>query len=105
MLSSILKLNPEYKYMTDQEKKTLITYLISDGTIETLEGLVLLLLASGEWDTFKHNGSSKYICSEIEVNMFPGSERQFIAPYEKLDQCTKEVVRFICEKSKYRLND
>ncbi|KAH3801231.1 hypothetical protein DPMN_154878 [Dreissena polymorpha] len=101
MLSSILKLNPKYKCMTDQEKRKLITYLTSDGTIETLEGLDLLLLASGEWDTFNHNGSSKYICSETEISMFPGSERKFIAPYERLDKFTKEVMRFICENSKY----
>ncbi|KAH3799743.1 hypothetical protein DPMN_153357 [Dreissena polymorpha] len=98
--ADILRNNATYKNMTDKDKQALVAYLTSERNIHTLEGLDLLLLASGEWGTFKHNGSTKYICSEIEVNMFQGSERIFIMPYARLDQCTKEAMHLICEQSK-----
>ncbi|KAH3801219.1 hypothetical protein DPMN_154866 [Dreissena polymorpha] len=105
MLAEILKQKPNYKCMTDREKNELLAYLISDGDTTKLEGLDLLLLASAEWGTFKQNGSLKYVCSEIEVNMFQGNGHHFIMPYEKLDQRSKDVMRFICDKKNYPIKD
>lgn len=101
-LATLLSHNSSYTILPSTVKLDILEYLLSGSNSDTIQDLQLLPLASGDWISYNSSESFVYTCTDQELELFPGMEKQFLQTDSRLGRNLTKTLATTIEQGKYK---